>query len=93
MESVITYPSSVFGLAALLTVVGLSPAARAQPDPFHITANEKAACTADAIRLCSDTYPDEQKLLSCMAANRASLTGSCLAVFDAGVKRRRLVSR
>ena len=80
-------------MGALVAAVGLSPVAHAQPDPYHITAYEKAACTTDAIRLCSDAYPDEGKLLSCMAANRASLTGTCLAVFDAGLKRRRLVSR
>jgi hypothetical protein len=93
MESVITYPSSVLGLAALAAVVGVSPAAFAQSDPYHITANEKAACTSDAVRLCMDAYPDEHKLISCMASNRASLSGTCLAVFDAGVRRRRLVSR
>ncbi|MCX8256216.1 protein of unknown function [Beijerinckiaceae bacterium RH AL1] len=68
-------------------------AAQAQSDPYHITATEKAACTADAVRLCSDAYPDEHKLMSCMVENRASLTKVCLVVFEAGLKRRHLVSR
>ncbi len=59
-------------------------------DQFHVTDREKAACTEDAVRLCMSTYPDEGKLLSCMKANRASLSPTCLAAFDAGVKRRHL---
>ena len=92
-ESVITLSSVVIRFATLSAVVGLSSGALAQSDPYRITDNEKAACTTDAIRLCSDAYPDEHKLLTCMAANRVSLSQSCRVVFDAGVKRRRLVSR
>ena len=73
---------------ALLATTGMS-----QSDGYHITAAEKAACTADATRLCFNTYPDENKLLSCMTANRTSLTQACLVVFDAGLRRRRIVVR
>ncbi len=59
-------------------------------DALHITEAEKAACTQDAERLCASAYPDEQKLLACMKANRASLGPTCLPVFDAGLKRRGL---
>ena len=59
-------------------------------DKYHITNAEKIACTADAVRLCSGTYPDEDGLLACMKQNRASLTALCRVAFDAGVKRRRL---
>ena len=57
-------------------------------DAFHVTDAEKAACTPDAERLCTSAYPDEQKLLTCMKANRASLGPTCQPVFDAGMKRR-----
>lgn len=67
------------------TSCGAAPA-----DPYRITGREKAACTADAIRLCSHTYPDERALLQCMKTNRPSLSSMCLTAFDAGVKRRRL---
>ena len=81
------------GLAALgLAMIG-PRGAGAQSDPYHITSAERAACTGDAVRLCADTYPDEGKLLACMVANKASLTSGCAVVFDAGLKRRRLVSR
>ena len=66
-------------------------AAAATPgDVYKLTAAEKAACTQDAARLCADTYPDEQKLLVCMKANRASLSSACLPSFDAGMARRGL---
>ena len=59
-------------------------------DTFHLSEAEIAACTSDAERLCASTYPDEQQLLICMKANRASLGQTCLPVFDAGLKRRGL---
>ena len=80
-------------LAVLMGAVVAPAAAGAPPDRYHITDGEKAACTADAMRLCASTYPDEGKLLACMQANRGVLDPGCLAVFDAGVKRRHLVAR
>lgn len=85
--------SSSVGIAAIVLTTLAPHGAVAQSDPYRITSAEKAACTNDAIRLCSDAYPDENKLLSCMAENRASLTTGCAVVFEAGLKRRRLVSR
>lgn len=68
----------------------LPPIAASAADTFHLSETEKAACTSDAQRLCASTYPDEQQLLVCMKANRASLGQTCLPVFDAGLKRRGL---
>ncbi len=75
-------------LAALLLGATVAPAVSA--DPMHITAAEKAACTQDATRLCSSAYPDEEKLLGCLKANRAALSAACGAAFDAGIRRRGL---
>ena len=66
------------------------PSPAQQPDKYRVTAQEKAACTSDAIRLCMHTYPDEDKLLACMKQNRDGLTATCRIAFDAGVKRRKL---
>jgi hypothetical protein len=68
----------------------LAGPAFAQADPLAITAKEKAACGYDAARFCASTYPDEMKLVSCMEANRASLSKVCRPVLDAGLKRRGL---
>ena len=75
-------------LAVLLFVAATGTAVPA--DPMRITPAEKAACTQDATRLCSGTYPDEAKLLECMKANRAALSAACGTAFDAGVRRRGL---
>ena len=76
-------------LAAL--VLSLLPmSCLAQDDKYHVTQAEKAACTSDAMRLCSQTYPDEDRLFVCLKQNRDSLTQACRVAFDAGVKRRRL---
>ncbi len=59
-------------------------------DPYAITAQEKAACGADARRLCEAAYPDEHALLLCMKTNRQRLGPTCLPVFEAGLRRRGL---
>ena len=73
-------------LAAVLILPVASAAA--QDNRYNITAVEKAACTADAMRLCSQTYPDEEKLLGCMRSNVSSLSLVCSVTFKAGMKRR-----
>ena len=76
--------------SVLLTLIAFPLAAGAQQNPFHITPSEKAACTDDAERLCSSSWPDEGRLMSCMKANKASLGANCNRVFTAGMKRRGL---
>ena len=73
-------------------VVGAVPFSSfaASGDKYQITPAEKAACSSDAVRLCYDTYPDEDRLLVCMRQNHASLSAACRVAFDAGTKRRRL---
>lgn len=78
-------------LVVILGAVTPPNASHAQSDPFHVTNAEKAACTADATRLCESAYPNEGKLLACMLANKTSLSPGCLVVFNAGLKRRHLV--
>ena len=77
-------------LPVLLITAPLVLAATETSDPFRITDAERAACTLDAERLCAAAYPDERKLLLCLKTNKASLSASCLPVFEAGLKRRGL---
>ncbi len=76
--------------ACLLPLLISTQVWSAPKDPYKITAKERAACTADAVRFCAHTYPDENQLLSCMKSNRTSLSAICLVAFDAGLKRRHL---
>ena len=81
--------SRLASLWAFAIVLALSQA-HAQTGKYQITEAEKAACTPDAEKLCSAAYPDEDKLLSCMKANRRALTSECRVAFDAGLKKRGL---
>ena len=76
----------LFAIAYVFAVGG----ARAQVDKYHITAAEQAACQTDAQRLCLATYPDEDRLIACMKANRKALSSTCAPVFEAGLRRRGL---
>ncbi len=77
----------------LTLILALSASlAHAQSSKYHVTAAEQAACFGDAARLCSDTYPNEDKLLSCMKQNQSALSSGCSVVYKAGLKRRHMSS-
>lgn len=79
--------------AAVLSLASLTFAwatcAHAQ-DKYQVTDAERAACQDDAIKLCSDVYPNQDALLACMRTNEARLTSGCRPVFEAGLRRRGL---
>ena len=74
-------------ITAFVAVLSVG-AVHAQTDQYQITEAEKAACSSDAIRLCSAAYPDESALLACLKQNRGSLSATCAAVLKAGLKKR-----
>ena len=80
----------VVGLSCLAGLLAIGISAAHATDKYHVTQEERAACTDDAARLCSSAYPDEDKLLACLKMNRESLSSICLVAFDAGLKRRHL---
>ncbi|NWG26760.1 MAG: hypothetical protein HXY30_20470 [Pseudorhodoplanes sp.] len=45
------------------------------------SANMQAACTEDAIRLCNAYIPDERRVKSCLARNKAKLSPGCKPAF------------
>ena len=77
-------------LPALLIVLSVTTCANAQADKYHVTTAEKLACISYAERFCIAAYPDEDKLVGCMRANRTALSDECGAAFDTGMKRRGL---
>jgi hypothetical protein len=46
------------------------------------TRAERAACTPDAVRLCSQHFPNVGRVTSCMRSNRASLSEACRSAMD-----------
>jgi hypothetical protein len=76
-------------IAGLLSMT-LSTLALAQENKYQITSAEVSACTSDAMQWCAGAYPDQDRLMACLKANRAQLSNGCGVVFDAGLKRRHL---
>jgi hypothetical protein len=65
---------TTFSLAAF-SLIGLA-SAQAQA-----SAEQRAACTPDAMRLCSSEIPDIGRVTACMKANRSRLSARCQASF------------
>ena len=78
----------IISVAFVLSLPASASVEKAPVDKYHVTAEEKIACTRDAMRLCFGAYPDEDKLLTCMVQNHSELTPTCRVAFDAGVRRR-----
>ena len=45
---------------------------------------QEQACYNDAMTLCKDAVPDEDKITACMTAKRKQLSPLCGKVFDEG---------
>ena len=52
------------------------------------TAEQRAACTPDAFRLCSSEIPNVSKIVACMQQKKAQLSPACRAVFRPEVAQR-----
>ena len=48
------------------------------------TAEQRAACTSDAFRLCSNYIPDATKVETCLRQNKSGLSNACRSVFEQG---------
>lgn len=46
------------------------------------TAEQRAACTPDAFRLCSAYIPDPSAVEACLRQRKPNLSEACKAVFD-----------
>ncbi|HLH12407.1 MAG TPA: hypothetical protein VKV77_11080 [Methylovirgula sp.] len=72
--------SILFSRMFLATTLSLAGSVGAHA--FTVTAEQRAACTPDALRLCSSEIPDVGKIVACMQAKMASLSPACRAVFQ-----------
>ena len=65
---------------AVLVLVAWDAAAFAQED--RGTAEQRAACTSDAFRLCAGYIPDPTNVEACLRQNKSGLSDACRAVFE-----------
>jgi hypothetical protein len=46
------------------------------------TAEQRAACTPDAFRLCGSEIPNVERVIACLKQNKPSLSKPCQAVMN-----------
>jgi hypothetical protein len=73
-----TRPSCIAALALLLC----ASAASAQEN--RGTADQRAACTSDAFRLCASYIPDASRVEQCLRQSKSDLSDACRLVFEQG---------
>jgi hypothetical protein len=73
------YGAALFA-GALLSITGALPAMSAE---YRGTQEQQQACTPDVMRLCSDSVPDVNRIVTCLRRNRSNLSPACGSVFGA----------
>jgi hypothetical protein len=63
-----------------LVLAALGTAAFAQEE--RGTAEQRAACTSDAFRLCASYIPDATNVEACLRQRKSDLSQACRAVFE-----------
>ncbi len=76
-----SFAIAIFQIGRLALIVLLAIAGVASANAAEATYAQRMACTPDAFRLCSSEIPDADAVKSCMIANKAKLSASCLATF------------
>jgi hypothetical protein len=70
-----------FGISALVLAASLV-SFTAESSAAVATAEQRAACTPDAFRLCASEIPNIPAITACMRKNKSNLSPACKAVFD-----------
>ena len=73
-------PKSSFRLLAVLAVLFCTTAAFAKD--YRGSAEQRAACTPDAFRLCASYIPDATKIEMCLRSRTSDLSAACRSVFS-----------
>ncbi len=64
---------------ATLSSIGMMPSTGFA---WKATAQQRAACMGDALKLCASEGPDEMRVAYCLYAKKSQLSGPCLALFN-----------
>jgi hypothetical protein len=64
-------------IAALVIAPGFAAPAWSQG-----TAQQRAACTPDVFRLCSEFIPDSDRITACLISRQQELSDACASVFS-----------
>jgi hypothetical protein len=69
------HPATIAAYAAMLAVAAVSSVSTAEAR-FNMAA-ARAACTGDAMRLCSRYIPSRSRITACLRHNSHSLSPAC----------------
>jgi hypothetical protein len=72
-------------LARVVLSLSMTTPAICQSD---LRSQQQTACEDDAYRLCPDEIPDEARVASCMARQKAKLSPGCRAMFTSSPRHR-----
>jgi hypothetical protein len=73
--------------ALVLVVLSLAMSSPA-PCQSDLRSQQQTACEDDAYRLCPDEIPDEARVATCMARQKAKLSPHCRAMFTSSPRHR-----
>jgi hypothetical protein len=74
------HPATIGAYALIFAAVAASSMTAAEARHFSM-AEARAACTGDAMRLCSQYIPSRGRITACLSRSRGSLSPGCHAVF------------
>ncbi len=74
--------------AAGILVSALAGVNAAAAADYRGTQDQQQACTPDVMRLCSDSVPDVNRIVTCLRRNRSNLSPACGSVFGVGAAHR-----
>jgi hypothetical protein len=76
----LTVCRGIFGTLVLLSLLPTAASAEFKP-----TAAQRAACASDVMKLCMAHYPNGDRVLACLTANKSQLSPACRKAHDAVV--------
>jgi hypothetical protein len=77
------HPAAIGAYVLAITLIAASSVSTAEARHHHVSmAQARAACTGDAMRLCSQYIPSRGRITACLSRNRGSLSPGCHAVFS-----------
>ena len=77
-------PMSKLLLGATILSLAVPAVASAKVKNQTMRQVQEQACYNDAMTLCKDAVPDEDKITACMASKRKQLSPLCGKIFDEG---------
>ena len=75
----------IYKLTSGLVVLALALATFSTSSFAIGTAAQRAACTPDALRLCSSEIPNIPRIVACLKQNKPNLSKPCQAVMNSPI--------